>query len=355
MQLRDTLQSGLKMLLEQHVPSAQLAAELLLMHVLGCDRGYLHSHPEVNLPPEIVDRYFRLVAERATGKPTQYITGHQEFWGLDFEVTPDVLIPRPETEHLVEVVLELLRRDTNTLRKGCRDTLWKDGASAPPQIAAESFDKSREDLRTAGLKPRPFEARSVGASPRIVDVGTGSGCIALALASELSNTLIVATDVSRPALEVAQRNARRLGLADPVRFVEADLLNCFGAQNAGAFDFVVSNPPYISLDEIGSVQREVRDFEPRIALGGSCSGAEIYGRLFSQAFAVLRPGGYVAVEIGYNQSDAVLRLLEDGWDQAEVQPDLAGIPRVVIGRKQSSAVSYQPSAETQTESKGGSE
>src|SRR5215472_5989108 len=108
MQLRDTLQSGLKTLLEQHVPSAQLAAELLLMHILGCDRSYLHSHPESNIPPETVDRYLHMIAERATGKPTQHITGHQEFWGLDFEVTPDVLIPRPETEHLLEVALDRL-------------------------------------------------------------------------------------------------------------------------------------------------------------------------------------------------------------------------------------------------------
>src|SRR5215470_4462116 len=156
MQLRDTLQSGLKMLLEQHVPSAQLAAELLLMHVLGCDRGYLYSHPEINIPPETVDRYFRLVAERATGKPTQYITGHQEFWGLDLEVTPDVLIPRPETEHLVEAVLDLARR------LGC-------GSAAPL---------------------------------RLVDVGTGSGAIAIALASEFPRASVFATDLSAAALQV---------------------------------------------------------------------------------------------------------------------------------------------------------
>ena len=337
MQLREALRSALVSLQEQNVPSAELAAELLLMYVLGRDRAFLYTYPEFEIAPEAVARYFELIAERATGKPTQYLTGHQEFWGLDFEVTPDVLIPRPETEHLVEVVLELVRRDSNTLRKNRRDTLWKGGASAPPQIAPDNFSNLGEGIGTAGLKPRPFEARNVGASPRVVDVGTGSGCIALALAWELPSAMIVATDISHAALEVARRNARRLGLADRVEFVEADLLSCFTVRSdSNAFDFVVSNPPYVSLDEIGSVQREVRDFEPRIALGGTASGAEIYGRLFSQALAVLRPNGYAAVEIGYNQSEAVLGMLGDGWDHAEVRPDLAGIPRVVIARKQSS-------------------
>jgi release factor glutamine methyltransferase len=112
MQLRAALRTGLKTLLEHQVPSAQLAAELLLMHLLGQDRAYLHAHSEADLPPEITERYFQLIAERSTGKPTQYITGHQEFWGLDFEVTPDVLIPRPETEHVVEAVLDLARRQS---------------------------------------------------------------------------------------------------------------------------------------------------------------------------------------------------------------------------------------------------
>jgi len=322
------------------------------MHVLGRDRAFLYTYPEFEVGFDAAKRYFELVAERTTGKPTQYITGHQEFWGLDFEVTPDVLIPRPETEHMVEVVLELVGRGLNNPRQTPRDTLWKRDSSAPPQMLPDNFNRSGERLGAAGLKPRPFEARNVGAALRIADVGTGSGCIALALASELPSTMVVATDISRPALEVARRNAVRLGMPDRVHFVETDLLDCFGAEDAGcAVDFVVSNPPYVSLDDIGSVQREVRDFEPRIALGGTGSGAEVYGRLFSQALAVLRPGGYVAVEIGYNQSDVVLGLLGEGWDDAEVRPDLAGIPRVVTARKQPSAVSYQPSAGIQTNSK----
>jgi release factor glutamine methyltransferase len=288
MQLRDTLQSGLKMLLVQHVPSAQLAAELLLMHVLGCDRGYLHSHPEINVPPETVDRYLRMIAERTTGKPTQYITGHQEFWGLDFEVTPAVLIPRPETEHVVEAVVDLSRHF---------------GAKAHPAV-------------------------------RIADIGTGSGCIALALASEFPRAEIYATDISRPALEVAARNAARLGMEGRVRFLEGDLLApLLDAGLAGALDFVASNPPYVAQAELDMVQREVREFEPRIAWGGLERGEQVYSRLFSQALQALRAGGFVVVEIGYNMCDRVSALLDESWTETEVRPDLAGIPRVVIARK----------------------
>ena len=288
MQLRAALQAGLKILLDQQVPSAGLAAEVLLMHVAPCDRSHLYTNPEKDLPAEATERYFRLIAERATGKPTQYITGHQEFWGLDFEVTPDVLIPRPETEHVVETVLDGIAR------------------------------------RNLGQE----------ASLRIVDVGAGSGCIILALASELPNAKLFGTDISPAALAVAQRNAARLGQAERVQFVEADLLSHFRQDDyPGAFDFVVSNPPYVSNDEINMVQREVRDFEPRIAWGGLERGDEIYRRLFEQALTVLRPSGAVAVEIGYNKRDAVMALLGTGWTDIEVRPDLAGIPRVVTARK----------------------
>ncbi len=286
MQLRKALQAGLQTLLERQVPSAQLAAELLLMHVLKQDRGFVHTHPELELPPEAADRYFRLIAERSTGKPTQYITGHQEFWGLDFEVTPQVLIPRPETEHAVEAVLELARR--------------------------EGLDENRR------LK--------------IVDVGTGSGCIALALASEFPRAVVFATDISRSALVVASRNAVRLGMPERVKFLECDLLTRF-LDGDFTFDFVVSNPPYVARDELHQLQREVRDFEPQVAWGGLERGDEIYRRLFPQALQVLKPGGYVVVEIGYTMRDAVLSLLGSPWIEVDVRADLRGIPRVVSARK----------------------
>src|SRR5438034_10896178 len=157
MQLRSALQQGLKTLLAHHVPSAELAAELLLMHAVGCDRGYLHAHPEAEVLPESLAHYVRMIEERSTGKPTQYITGHQEFWGLDFEVTPDVLIPRPETEHVVEAVIELA-------------DVAPGFSPANAALKGGSTNKQRQSRKNAAL--------------RIVDVGTGSGCIALALAHE---------------------------------------------------------------------------------------------------------------------------------------------------------------------------
>ena len=288
MQLRATLQAGLKRLLEHDVPSADLAAELLLMHVLQQDRAYLYTHSDQELTAAQVERYFELIAERCTGMPTQYITGHQEFWGLDFEVTPAVLIPRPETEHIIEAVLDLI---------------------------------SRRGLS----KQEPF---------RIADVGTGSGCIPITLAKELPRATIFATEISLDALEVAARNAQRLGVGDRIQFLESDLLaRLLVPEFLATFDFVVSNPPYVGHDELADVQREVREFEPRLAWGDLAQGEEIYARLFPQAHTLLKPGGCVVVEIGYNKKDAVLRLLGNGWQEQEVRPDLAGIPRVISSRK----------------------
>jgi release factor glutamine methyltransferase len=290
MRLRATLRQGLQTLLAHDVPSAQLAAELLLMHVLERDRAYLHTHPEEDVPPQVLDRYLQLIADRTTGKPTQYITGHQEFWGLDFEVNSDVLIPRPETEHVVETVLDSARGQGR-----------------------------RKDARL-----------------RVVDVGTGSGCIALALASEFPHAEVFGTDISCAALVVAARNAVRLGMPERVKFLESNLMGGLLERGfTGTFDFVVSNPPYVGRHETCMVQREVREFEPRLAWGGDLErGEEIYERLFPQALRLLQPGGQVVVEIGYSMRDRVLALLGESWSELKVIPDLAGIPRVISARKQ---------------------
>jgi release factor glutamine methyltransferase len=290
--LRTLLRAGLKTLTERAVPSAELAAELILAYLVGCDRGYLHTHPEAQISPELATRYGELIGERASGKPTQYITGHQEFWGLDFEVTPDVLIPRPETEHVVEAVLECA------------------GASSLGRQA-------------------PF---------RIVDVGTGSGAIAISLAAELPMAAIFATDLSCAALRVAAHNARRLGLERRVHFCQMDLLSGFGPNPRARFDFVLSNPPYVGIDELDQVQREVRDFEPRLAWGGVEHSGAIYQRLFEQASALLNDGGYIIVEIGYRMSESVSALLAQGWTGVQVRPDLAGMPRVIAARKRTQAL-----------------
>lgn len=249
------------------------------MFVLGANRAHLYGHPERELTTEELARYDEVLTERSRGKPSQYITGHQEFWGLDFVVTPAVLIPRPETEHVVETVLELAR----------------------------------------GVE-----------RPRLIDVGTGSGCIALALAHELPEAEVHACDISAEALEVARANAVRLELAGRASFHQSDLLASLPVESA--FDFVVSNPPYVGESEPEKVQREVREFEPKVAVFAGEKGLEVYERLIPQARCVLKPGGWLVVEIGYSIENAVRGLLE-GWSEIRVTNDLQGIPRVVAARK----------------------
>ncbi len=275
MQLKEALTSALEMLQEHRVPSPRMNAEVLLMFVLGCDRAHLYSHPERELTGDEIELYDEALGTRARGVPAQYITGHQEFWGLDFIVTPAVLIPRPETEHLVEAVLQLCR---------------------------------------------PLE------HVRIVDVGTGSGCVALALASELARAEIHATEISRDALEIARANAARLQFQ--VTFHHGDLLE--GVE--GEFDVVASNPPYVGESEYDKVQLEVRKFEPHSAVFAGREGMDVIRRLAPRAHDVLKPGGWLAMEIGYSQ-EAVVRQVVREWREVRTVPDLQGIPRVVLARK----------------------
>ena len=306
MQLKAALTAAVERLEAAEIGSPRLNAESLLMFVLGVNRAYLYAHPERELNPEEQARYDEVVAQRATGMPSQYITGHQEFWGLDFVVTPAVLIPRPETEHLVETVLELVR-------------------------------ESRDQL--AGRM-------------RIVDVGTGSGCIALALANELPSADLYATDISAEALEIAKVNAARLQLESHVEFLHCDVLEPAGRASVHprenevsraapvfaapfhALDFVVSNPPYVAYSEANKVQKSVREFEPLQAVFAGVKGLDVIGRVVEQAQAALKPGGWLAVEIGYSMRDEVLGLLDASlWHDVRVVPDLQGIPRVIGARK----------------------
>ncbi len=289
-QLKESLTAAIARLTAEQVPSPRLNAELLLMFTLSCDRAYLFAHPERELTGEEQARYEAALMERVRGVPAQYITGHQEFWGMDFIVTPAVLIPRPETEHVIEAVLLL--------------------ASGGGRRASDFGPRTSEQLR-------------------IADVGTGSGCIALALAKEFPHAEIHATDISAAALEIARANAARLQFSSRVQFHQVDLLSGFEDES---FDFIVSNPPYVGELEEDQVQFEVRKFEPRNAVFGGPSGTEIITRLIPQAHAALRPGGWLIMEISGTVAERVQQLL-DGWDDVRIIPDLQSIPRVAQARK----------------------
>ena len=300
--VRAALKEGMARLRAANVPSYTLAAELLLMHTLGRDRTWIYSHSEALLDAGVAEKYFALVARRAAGEPTQYLTGKQEFWGLEFEVTPSVLIPRPETEHVVEVALERLGP------RGIKIDL-KTGAPSPPL--------------------------------RIADVGTGSGCLAVALAHELPHAEIFATDVSAPALAVAKRNAMRHGVADRVQFLESDLLSVlphdsqFTNHESRLFDLIVSNPPYIGRNEADLLPREVRDHEPNLALFPGPTGVEIYARLIEQVGSLLHPGGILVLELGHDSAIHVRKIFatDSGWTNVSLTNDLAGIPRVIAAER----------------------
>lgn len=281
MQVGETLKSAIARLTSGGVSSPRMNAELLLMFTIGKDRAFLYGHPEQGLSNEETRRYEDALNQRMAGVPAQYITGHQEFWGMDLIVSPAVLIPRPETEHVIEAVLDHVGR-------------------------------------------MPSSAKI-----RVVDVGTGSGCIALALAKELPNAEIHATDISSAALEIARANAARLQLANRISFHETDLLS--GLEPA-SFDFVVSNPPYVGESEKDTVQLEVRKFEPRTAVFAGAKGTEVIERLIPQAKEVLKPGGWLVIEISGTIAEDVRDLLKD-WSGVRIANDLQGIPRVASVRK----------------------
>ena len=264
------------------IETPELDAELLARHVLGWDRAKLLTHGREALHPVATALFFDLVEQRAARRPLQHLTGTQAFWRNDFFVTPDVLIPRPETEILVEEAL---------------------------------------------LAVRTTQA------PVIVDVGTGSGCIALSLAAERPDAEVHAVDVSSAALLVARENARRQGLVHSIRFHEADLLAPWAGRGA-TFHLVASNPPYVAAEEVALLAPEVREHEPRLALVPKGSTLSIYERLCPEAARLLVAGGYLVMEVGAGQAEAVCALARSaGLLVLRVSPDLQGIPRTVVARK----------------------
>lgn len=273
MTIQTALLQGAKLLADDSIAVPRLTAEVLLCRALNREREYLFAHPEEELTEVAWLHYGRYLHQRLNGKPTQYITGRQEFYGRDFLVTPDVLIPRPETEHLVETCLALIRP-----------------------------------------------------ADKLLDVGTGSGAIAITLALE-TKAQVYATDISTAALRVARENAEKLSAQ--VGLLACDLASCFPDRS---FDLVVSNPPYVPRTDQPALQREVRDYEPEVALFAGPSGLELYERLIPDAGRALRPGGWLLVELGYNSLKPVRGMLGAEWSEITVQPDLAGFPRVLTAR-----------------------
>lgn len=261
--------------------AAALDAEVLARHVLGWDRATLLAHSRDEEPSNFNQAFEALVARRLSREPVAQIVGVREFWGRDFEVTSDVLTPRPETENIVEEAL--------------------------------AFAASRE-------------------CRRVIDVGTGSGCLAVTIACELPHVEVTATDLSEAALVVARRNAARYGVSDRVTFVHTDLLQ----DVSGVADLIVSNPPYVPAADAGHMQPEVVRYEPHRALFGGASGLEIIRRLFVEAGSHLAEHGLLVVEFGFGQGDSVASIaLETGWRVERVRDDIQGIPRTIVVSKTS--------------------
>jgi release factor glutamine methyltransferase len=274
--IREALRTAAERLESHRISNARLTAELLLAHSLSVDREYLYAHDDRVLRDDEYQSLEDTLSSRISGVPLQYIVGRQEFYGRYFRVNPAVLIPRPETEHIIESVIEI--------------------------------------LATRGQTP----------SCRIIDVGTGSGCIAGTLALEIPGSEVFASDISQAAVRMAKENATALGA--PVGFACMDLLD---AAN-GPFDFITSNPPYVRPDDLSRLQREVRDHEPHVALFSPEDGLSIYRRLVQAAHERLRPGGHLVMEIGIGMEERVLELFGLGWEKLPTKADLQGIPRAVI-------------------------
>jgi release factor glutamine methyltransferase len=274
--LQTALQQGTEILEKAGIPVPRLTAEVLLCHALGCERPFLYAHSSDELTTNGWIHFGRYLNERLKGKPTQYITKRQEFYGREFRVTPDVLIPRPETEHLVEAAIFHIRSQ---------------------QVA------------------------------RVLDVGTGSGAIAISVSLE-TQTPVIASDISLAALKTAEWNREKFQ-AD-VQFFAGDLLSAVAPESV---DLLLSNPPYVPGADAANMQQEVRDWEPHVALFAGDSGFEIYGRLTSEAAAALKPGGRLMVELGFRSLDGVRDMLVDGWRDVDVIHDLAGLPRVLLATR----------------------
>lgn len=279
--IAETLSQATRYLAEAEVSEPQLNSQTLLAHAIGSDRTHLIINFNQQVDAAASELFWSLVKRRANGEPVQYITGVQEFYGLEFEVNPSVLIPRPETELIVEEVTKLASHQLSQL---------------------------------------------------VIDVGTGSGCLAIAIARELPLARIIATDISGDALEVAKRNAEKLGVSERIEFFQTDLLEAIDADLVP--DFIISNPPYVAAHELPNIQREVREWEPDVALTDFGDGLSFFRRLLTEAPSRLKDGGYLLCEMGFTQSEQVESIARDGsWSEKRLLQDLQGIPRTIVLRK----------------------
>lgn len=276
--------------LRTRTDAPQLEAEIILAHVLDCSRTDLFAHPERSLRPRELAAFLTLLDRRALGEPLPYLTGRVEFYGLEFTIDRRVLIPRPETETLVELAL-----------------------SHVAQLSA--------------LRPHSGQRPGDALGPVLVDVGTGSGCLAVTLAVHTPRAHIYAIDLSSEALAVARANAERHQVANRISFLNSDLLQDLSEPT----DLIVANPPYIASEEWPTLPQEVREHEPRLALYGGPDGLDIIRRLLSEASTLLQPNGTILIEIGATQGPAALNLAHQTFPTAAVaiHPDLAGRDRVL--------------------------
>lgn len=282
--LKEAFINGIKSLKSANIQAPAVEAGVILCHILGCSRAYLYSHDDYELTADEFEAYIRMFDERIKGKPLQYITGSQEFMSLDFKVSPHVLVPRQDTEILVEAVMQ--------------------------------------QLKCSGKD-----------NPVLLDIGTGSGCIAISLAHYIKNCRVFAMDISKEALEAARLNAERIGVSKRVRFIKANILN--GLDSAGeigrfSLDVIVSNPPYIPTADIAGLEVQVRDYEPHLALDGGSDGLMFYRSIAKDALDYLKPDGMIAFEVGAGQADDVAGILKKDFGNIRIIKDLSGIDRVVM-------------------------
>lgn len=286
MTLREALRKGTDILKSANIEAPAVDAGVLLCHVIEKDRAYMYTHGEMLLEPAVEEEYMKMIGRRAQGQPVQYITGHQEFMGLEFRVNAYTLIPRADTETLVESVLKHAKELTH-----------------------------------------------ISDEIHIMDIGTGSGCIAVSLAHYCPQCRVTAVDVSPGALAVAEENSKRLGTSGRMEFVRSNLFEELHnkPELINRFDVIVSNPPYIRRGDIHELQIEVREYEPMGALDGGWDGLEFYRAIIAGSSAFLKKGGLLAFEVGYDQAADVAGIMQHSFKHIRIEKDLSGIDRVVTG------------------------